>query len=82
MIKFRDDVRNVYETAKSNRCHFREETLFELILGLNRADPVLLALSTGPDDAKSGARCGYDKPLEKLADPRRFERPASAFGAI
>jgi AcrR family transcriptional regulator len=63
MIKFREDVRNVYETANPPDVIAAMETLFELILGLNRANPVLLALSLDPTTQSRARAVVYQREL-------------------
>ena len=63
MIKFREDVRNVYETANPPDMIAAMETLFELILGLNRANPVLLALSLDPTTQSRARAVVYQREL-------------------
>jgi AcrR family transcriptional regulator len=63
MIKFREDVRNVYETANPPDTIAAMETLFELILDLNRANPVLLALSLDPTTQSRARAVVYQREL-------------------
>jgi AcrR family transcriptional regulator len=63
MVKFREDVRNVYETANPPDVIAAMETLFELILGLNRANPVLLALSLDPTTQSRARAVVYQREL-------------------
>jgi AcrR family transcriptional regulator len=63
MIKFREDVRNVYETGNPADVIAAMETLFELILGLNRANPVLLALSLDPTTQSRARAVVYQREL-------------------
>ena len=63
MIKFYEDVRNVYETANPADVISAMETLFELILGLNRANPVLLALSLDPTTQSRARAVVYQREL-------------------
>ncbi len=63
MIKFREDVRNVYETANPADVVAAMETLFELILDLNRANPVLLTLSLDPTTQSRARAVVYQREL-------------------
>lgn len=63
MIKFREDVRNVYETANPLDVVAAMETLFALILDLNRANPVLLALSLDPTTQSRARAVVYQREL-------------------
>jgi len=63
MIKFREDVRNVYESAHPHDVVDAMENLFELILGLNRANPVLLALSLDPTTQSRARAVVYQREL-------------------
>lgn len=63
MIKFKEDVSHVYETANPADVIAAMETLFELILGLNRANPVLLALSLDPTTQSRARAVVYQREL-------------------
>jgi AcrR family transcriptional regulator len=63
MIKFKEDVRNVYETASPPDVVAAMETLFELILDLNRANPVLLTLSLDPTTQSRARAVVYQREL-------------------
>ena len=63
MTQFREDVRQVYETANPADVVAAMETLFDLILDLNRANPVLLALSLDPTTQSRARAVAYQREL-------------------
>ena len=63
MINFKEDVRNVYETANTTDVVSAMETLFELILNLNRANPVLLTLSLDPTTQSRARAVVYQREM-------------------
>jgi AcrR family transcriptional regulator len=80
MIKFWEDVRNVCAAANPPDVVAAMETLFELILGLNRANPGLLALSLDPTTQSARIRHlplhdSTSTPLQRGARPDSGTRP-------
>jgi AcrR family transcriptional regulator len=63
MTQFREDVRLVYEAANPPDVVAAMETLFDLILDLNRANPVLLALSLDPTTQSRARAVAYQREL-------------------
>jgi AcrR family transcriptional regulator/HEPN domain-containing protein len=63
MTQFQEEVRTVFETANPPNVVAAMETLFELILNLNRTYPVLLTLSLDPTTQSRARAVSYQREL-------------------
>jgi AcrR family transcriptional regulator len=63
MTQFQEEVRTVFETANPPNVVAAMETLFELILNLNRTYPVLLTLSLDPTTQSRARAVTYQREL-------------------